>query len=513
MRRLNLTIRSKLMLGFGTGLIILCVISMVSFRGIGRLLKNSKLTEHTYEIIEHINLVLLVLKDAETGERGFIITGEERYLEPYNKALERIDQELENLQRQTIDNPGHQRRLKAIKPILQDKISYFKETIQIRQAKGLEAVVPLILSDRGMKAMDDIQKIFLEMVREEEMVLAQQLQKQTETVNAITSAILYGALMAAIFFILASIVITRTITKPIHLVVERVNEIAEAAGDLTNELSMVGSDEIGQLAKAFNKLLTGLRTIIWQIRDSSERMNSACGEILAASQVQATGAGEQSTAVAETTTAAKQLATTSEQVGESIRRVSQVANHALVGMARIKDTISKTGDLINSLGEKSQKIGKITDLIDDVADQTNLLAVNASIEAARAGEEGRGFTVVADEIRKLSDSTAKSTKEITSLIEVIQHEMSNAVISMEQSINSVDEEAKLAQQTTERAKEIAMSANQQISGSRQIAEAMTSLNTAMKEVVTSSEQTKGAVEELTELSSELKRLTAKFKLE
>jgi len=251
-------------------------------------------------------------------------------------------------------------------------------------------------------------------------------------------------------------------------------------------------------------IIIGLKKVVNQLGNAITQITSASNEILSASQEQASGAREQSSAVAETSSAAKELSSTSEQVGASIRRVSEAAGHALAGMGKIKESISKTGGMITSLGERSQKIGKITELIDDVADQTNLLAVNASIEAARAGEQGKGFTVVADEIRKLSDSTAKSTKDITSLIELIQHEMTNSIMSMESSVKSVDEEARLAHDTTERSKEIAMSATQQISGSKQIAEAMTNIDEAMKQIAAGAQQTQTAVKQLNELGKELK---------
>ncbi len=249
-----------------------------------------------------------------------------------------------------------------------------------------------------------------------------------------------------------------------------------------------------------------IHRVVVKLADATNQVTSASTEILAASQEQASGAREQSSAVTETTSAAKELSTTSEVVGDSIKKVAQVAAHALSGMAKIKEAIDKTNGMLTSLGEKSQKIGKITELIDDVADQTNLLAVNASIEAARAGEQGRGFTVVADEIRKLADSTAKSTKDITSLIELIQHEMSNAIMSMETSVSSVDEEARLAQQTTEKAKEIAMSANQQISGAKQIAEAMLNIDEAMKQIAAGAQQSQTAARQLQELATGLKNL-------
>ena len=272
--------------------------------------------------------------------------------------------------------------------------------------------------------------------------------------------------------------------------------------ELASMLAVIVALAIGAIiAFVIVKMING---VVAKLNDATSQITSASGEILAASQEQASGAREQSSAVAETTSAAKELSMTSEQVGDSIKRVSQAASHALAGMAKIKESISKTSNMITSLGEKSQQIGKITELIDDVADQTNLLAVNASIEAARAGEQGRGFTVVADEIRKLADSTAKSTKDITALIELIQHEMSNSIMAMETSVTSIDDEAKLAQQTAESAKEITMSTAQQISGSKQIADAMTNIDDAMKQIAAGAQQSQAAAKQLTELANTLK---------
>ena len=317
-------------------------------------------------------------------------------------------------------------------------------------------------------------------------------------------------LLYLVIVVIIGMVVSNKIANPVEGLSEVTKKIAQ--GNLAAQISVHGDDEIGALADSFRKMVAGLKEIVAKIQDATSQITSAGNEILAASQQQASGAREQSSAVAETTSAAKELSATSEQVGDSIKRVSQAAAHALAGMAKIKESISKTSTMITSLGEKSQQIGKITELIDDVADQTNLLAVNASIEAARAGEQGRGFTVVADEIRKLADSTAKSTKDITSLIELIQHEMSNSIMSMETSVTSIDEEAKLASQTADSAKEITMSVTQQISGSKQIADAMTNIDEAMKQIAVGASQSMAAVKQLTNLATELKELVSGFKI-
>jgi len=305
-----------------------------------------------------------------------------------------------------------------------------------------------------------------------------------------------------------ALVISRGITKPIASLVSVSEAVAE--GDLTSVIEVKAKDEIGQLARSFSKLMQGLRGIVKQIYDANSQVLSVSNEILSSSQQQAANAKEQSAAISETTSAANELTKTAEGVNKSIGRISQAANNALVGMGKIKDTMRKTGEVVTSLSEKSRKINQITELIDDVADQTNLLAVNASIEAARAGEEGRGFTVVADEIRKLADSTAKSTKDITGLIEVIQNEMSNAIMSVEESIAGIEEEAKAAKETVDQSREIAMSSNQQVGGAKQIAEAMNNASGAMKEIASGTGESQIAAKQLAYLAEDLKKATEKF---
>lgn len=320
--------------------------------------------------------------------------------------------------------------------------------------------------------------------------------------------------MVAVFVTITTLIgvlISTRLSKPIILLSEVSNKVSK--GDLTENITITSNDEVGELSDSFNSMVSGLSETIRKIQKAVHSITTASQQILSGAQEHSANVREQSAAVNETSAAASELTASAEQVGSNIREVARSANHVLVGMAKIKDAIEETSLILSSLNEKSQKIGEITELIDNVAERTNLLAVNAAIEAVRAGEQGKGFTVVADQIQRLADSTAQSTKDIKSVIELIQHEMSNAILSMEKSTISVNEEIELTQSTDEKAKEIALSVNQQISGTKQIAEAMSNINDAMKQVTVAIQQTQDAAGALAAEGHELKSFSEKFKID
>ena len=229
---------------------------------------------------------------------------------------------------------------------------------------------------------------------------------------------------------------------------------AVAAGDLTcDDLEVRSEDELGDLATATNKMSGNLKRMILAISENSGQVASASEELSSSATLQAQGASTQKNQTDQVTIAMQKMSSTVQQVSENCARATEashraaetarqggvVVEQALTQMRSIADSVGGTARKIGELGKSSDQIGRVAGVIDEIADQTNLLALNAAIEAARAGEQGRGFAVVADEVRKLAERTTTATKEIAAMITTIQEGAKGAVKAMEIGSQQVEE--------------------------------------------------------------------------
>lgn len=276
------------------------------------------------------------------------------------------------------------------------------------------------------------------------------------------------------------------------------------------------------------------RTLSRQVGTAVQSIQSSSTELQAATGQQATGAKEQSISITEISTTTNELLATSRQIAESARRVAQIAQETLASARKGELTVQNSressaaigrqvelivGHMLD-LGRKSQQVGSILEIIDELAEQTNILSINAAIEAAGAGDAGKRFAIVADEIRKLADRVRASSKEIRILIDDIRASVNTTVMATETCSKTVDTGARhfsdvagafnlIASQvvtTTEAAREIELSTKQQSSAVEQVNCAMASVSQAAKETESSSRQTLQTVSQLTTLSDDLTRL-------
>ena len=337
----------------------------------------------------------------------------------------------------------------------------------------------------------------------------------------------------------ASWKITRGIVVPLREVVTRAESIA--AGDLTgSELVTQSKDEVASLTAAINKMQNSLSETLQSVASTAEQVASASEEISANANQAASGAETQKDQVHQIATAMQEMSATVREVAENSNRAADLARKAsqtardggvivddsLVRMRALADFVHQTARNVQDLGGRSDQIGKIIGVIDDIADQTNLLALNAAIEAARAGEQGRGFAVVADEVRKLAERTSKATKEIADMIQAVQSETRTAVEKMHSGTAQVEKGVEATNRAGESLKQIicqaenvgdmvaqiATATTEQSSAAEQVNANMEQINQLVAESANGAQQSANACEHLSKSALEMEHVVSRFKL-
>ncbi len=325
-----------------------------------------------------------------------------------------------------------------------------------------------------------------------------------------------------------------------HQVMDLLSIVSGAAeGDLTVKAE-VTADALGSVADAFNLMINGLTALVSQASDVASEIQHSTSDILKASERMRRGAEQQTAQIQGASGAVNEMSHTIQRMAENAEAATQASLRAtqaavkggtsvaetIKGMQRIRAAVQTTGKKIKGLGERSLEIGAIIEVINEIATQTNLLALNAAIEAARAGEQGRGFAVVADEVRKLAERAARATKDITSLIKGIQVETSEAVTVMEEGTREVEEGTKLAdqagaalreieqivKQTSGLVTDITNSAVNQVKVSEGIVTSMDSISKLTQETTVGVRDTVETIGKLAELSTRLTVAIGRFKL-
>jgi len=350
-----------------------------------------------------------------------------------------------------------------------------------------------------------------------------------------TYIIMIGIVVIAV---LIAIFITTSITKPLSYAIKMAEQIADK--NLTIDISSnERNDEVGNLIKSFNKMVGNLREQIQEILEGVNVLTTSSSEIMASVTQLASSAAETATSVSETTTTVEEVKQTAEvsnhkakEISESAIRTADISkkgtkaiDNTIEGMNRVKKQMESIANMVVGLSEQSQAVGEITATVNDLAEQSNLLAVNAAIESAKAGEQGKGFTVVAQEIKNLAERSKEATAQVGGILKDIQKSVSSAVMATEEGGKSVEEGLKLTTISGETIKtlsesvdeaanvmiQIAASSQQQLEGMEQMVSAMENIKESSVQSAASTQQSADSVNELQILGDKLKELMNQYK--
>jgi methyl-accepting chemotaxis protein len=545
-----MNIGKRIALGFGLSLLVLLVLAAVSFQGANQLNDSTEGLVRARESSRLLREVRAQLVDAETGQRGFLLSGEDLYLKPYQDALSSLQDTLRLLRDALKTDPVQLERLGRLETLVQERLDRLAEGIRQRREKGIEGGVAYVKTGQGLRLMGQVREVITVMLATEQGKWVDHTDSARDMSSRILWTLTICTLLGVAIVAGGSYLITRGITVPLNRLMVGAEQLGR--GHLEHRIDVRGRDETAQLARAFNEMAARRQQTEAQLAKESEQrqhtlrtvaefvnqLAGASAQILASTTEQVASAQEQGSAVAQTVSTVEEITKTSEEAAGRARGVSDSARHAedvgrgglravgeaVSAMGGVREQVESIATRILSLAEQAQAIGDIITTVNDISEQTHMLALNASIEASRAGEHGRGFSVVAAEVKALADQSKKATGQVRQILGQIQKATHGAVMTTEEGTKSVSVATRvvseagahiqtlsdLLAQASLTAAQIAASANQQATGIGQIRQAMHDVNQATQQALLSSRQTERAMQDINAMGQKLKNLLGEY---
>ena len=537
----NYKIRHKILASFCLISFLFVVVAVLSFFSSRNIQKQSHYLK---------NNALITMQGAQSLITDFKYIGEELSsagmfvdINKLNKAKELSDHfknTLLDLEKMERGSKGiGSKEVEAIKSLFND---YSGKGFSITEAL-INQEDPISLASQ-MKGFSEAASLLRERLdsfskyeEEEFKEIIENIEKTSSWNNIVVSII---SISLVIISFIMGFLITSMVTNPLKSLSETFRDIAEGEGDLRRRLDAARVDEIGDVSRGFNTFVDKLVVVLCKVVEmtqrvglSAMRLSTTAEEITKGTQDQNMQVSQVASAIEEMSATVVEVAKNASQAAESAKKASEVAikggnivAKTVDGMRNIARSVEESARTIEELGKSSDQIGEIITVINDIADQTNLLALNAAIEAARAGEHGKGFAVVADEVRKLAERTTKATKEIKAKIELIQERTAGAVEAMNSGRKNVEEGVGLATEAgdslntivdmvsnvSDMIQQIAASEEEQSAAAGQVSANMESISKVTKEAFGSVSETSNAASDLSKIATELQALTGQFKL-
>jgi methyl-accepting chemotaxis protein len=537
MNKLSLTM--KLGLGFGALLLIIVAIGFVAYNSVGRLADISHGVDQVMVKKDLSSQIEAAIEKQTSGVRGFLLAGKEDLLKHDEEGKRQYADSMDKLSSLVIYDEG--KKLQAeIRRNYQDFRAAADREIEMRRAGKTKEATALAFGSQMSATRTQLRGDVAAMTAFQDKLKDEILKEQSAVESRVRLFVILLAVAGVGIGSGIAVLITRSITSTMSGMVDLIQEIA-ANNLAVEDVEITSEDETGRAGAALNRMKNNLRGIIQSIASTAEHVASASEEISSSATQQAQSAETQKDQTVQVATAMQEMSSTVISVSDSCNKAAEAARQAsetarlggsivegtLAKMRVIAESVGGTAKKMEELGKSSDQIGRIIGVIDDIADQTNLLALNAAIEAARAGEQGRGFAVVADEVRKLAERTTTATKEIAQMIKNIQDETRVAVTAMESGTQQVEEGVtstakagdslraiiQMSEQVGGMITEIATAANEQSSTTEQVNGNIDQIAKLVKESAIGAQQAATACQDLSGLALDLQTMVGKFKIE
>lgn len=541
----NLSISQKLSGGFATLALLVVALAWFSVSQLSGFFQNTtEITGNLIPTIRAANEMEVSLLNARRAELSMLLSGADkqgvtRYDQVYQAAKQSFAAAAQTYNSLPFTSAKEEQEFMALKEAAGQYFGAHDELVAALQQGDLAKVMSLREGDTMTALATASEKSLL--LRDINGKAARDMTTSIEDVyeNARTLNILVGSL-TVLFVVVVALMLTRLIRNPVMLLLTQTQKVS--SGDLATQLDMTrfNNDELGQLAKGFGEMQGRLRDLVSEVSGSVVQLSSAAEEISVVARQSASSMNSQQHELNQLATAMNEMQATVQEVSRNTSDAASAAteasstaeqgahtvNDSIVRIEQVAGAIESTAEVIRQLGDDSRNIGMVLEVIRGIAEQTNLLALNAAIEAARAGEQGRGFAVVADEVRTLAKRTQDSTAQINTIISELQQRAEQASSTMAQSQvlmqstvgtareagASITEISGSVESISHMNIQIAAATEEQGAVSEELNRNVVNISHASEEVVTGATQMAAACNDLNQLATQLQEMVRRFRV-